>query len=196
MYQDCPRDPNPRTTIRNWAEEMDRLDSVKKKKKDNSSSEVDMQFKSINLLADRLGDTNAFAMDCFSSPPSSCSNTGRDIQSEIEFFRDIMKCKDDLSFTNSKVRHRQNLLNISEIITKEMEQETRRKSRIKSRKSGLANSSNESKLNYSKQTPSQTPKPGNEITPSSKFRTLPESHSPSRKSFSLATTPRAVVSKK
>jgi hypothetical protein len=114
----------------NMAEELDRLESVKKKKKDLNTSEMDMQFKSINFLADRLGDSNPFALEG-SSPASSCSDSDL-MPDETEFFKDIMKVKADISFSNSLVRARQNLYSITDVVTKEMEQESKRKSRFKS----------------------------------------------------------------
>jgi hypothetical protein len=126
--------------IDNWSDEVDRLDSVRKKRKDSSASDAGLPFKSINLLAAHLGDSNPFADEGVSSEPSSLSNTEED--EEGGFFNDIMRYKQDASFNDTKVSSMQNMLHISEVITKEMEQEYRRKSRMKSRQS----SANESKV--------------------------------------------------
>jgi hypothetical protein len=130
--------------IDNWSEEVDRLDSVKKKRKDNSSaSDAGLPFKSINLLAAHLGDSNAFADEEVSSEPSSLSNTEDDV--EGGFFKDIMRYKQDASFSDAKVSSMQNMLNVSVVMTKEMEQEYKRMSRMKSRQSIVVTSANESK---------------------------------------------------
>jgi hypothetical protein len=163
------------------AEELDRLESVKKKKKDLCTSDMDMQIKSINFLADRLGDSNAFAIEG-SSSASSCTESNL-LTDEREFFKDIMKVKEGISFSNSLVRARQNLYNISGVVTKEMEQESRRKSRFKSQ------ATIDSKANSSK-----TP-----VTPRQSSRTNRDSMKPSPhgaldigslKSFSAVSTPR------
>jgi hypothetical protein len=122
-----------------WEEEVERLDAVRKKKKDNSTSEVDMQFKSINLLAEHLGESNVFAQEEISSPGSSFTSSEDD--QESEFFKDIMKIKGAVEHQDSK---RQNLHPIAGVVTKEMELESKRVVRNKSRQSVM--SANESKL--------------------------------------------------
>lgn len=181
---------------------MDRLESVKKKKKDNSTSDVDMQFKSINLLADRLGEDNAFANEEFSSEPSSFSGPDQAL-SDNEFFKDIMKYKDDMHFNDSKVRPIQNLYNISNILSKEMEFESRHKSRAKSRMSVAVNSVSDSKMNLSKQSSllafhaPTTPIQSSNLKPKSNFPSpIPKTGSGMhRKSISAMTTPRSSAKK-
>lgn len=151
-----------------------------------------MQYKAINLIADRLGESNAFAMEECSSLPSSLS--GSEDLSEPEFFKDIKKYKDDLSFSDSRVTCKQNLLNVSEVITKEMELD-KRKAKSRTRISIAVSPANDSKASHSRAssvTPGQSPFPGKstELKPRFAMAVTSKPEAVHRKSLSQRSTPK------
>jgi hypothetical protein len=118
---------------------------MKKRRRDLGPSETDMQFKTISLLAERLGSSNVFARE------ESSVDTVQPLN-ESEYFPDIMQIKEGMSFHDSKVKPRQNLHSVPAIYSKDLAHESRHS--LKSRLSRI-NSTNESKL-----TPTSKLRPG------------------------------------
>jgi hypothetical protein len=109
---------------------------MKKRRRDSSPSETDMQFNTIALLAGHLGSSNAFAQE------SSSADSLQPFD-ESEYFPDIMQIKEELSFHDSKVGPSQNLYSVPAIHSKELAHES--KLSLKSKPSKL-NSISESKF--------------------------------------------------
>jgi hypothetical protein len=140
----CPRDPNPGGTIDNWEQELLRLEAIKRKKDTIGPDTAEMQVKTVNMLAERLGGLNVFAQEDISSVGSSVSDSGN--EDDMGFFKDIMHIKGEVSFHSTKVKPTQNLHNVPEIVTKEMAHETKLMNRAKAINSSNLNSANGSKL--------------------------------------------------
>lgn len=140
----CPRDPNPGGTIDNWEQELLRLETIKRKKEATGPDVAEMQVKTVNMLAERLGDSNVFAQEDISSIGSSVSDS--DHEDDLGFFKDIMHIKGEVSFHSTKVKPTQNLHYVPEIVTKEMAHETKLMNRAKAINSSNINSVNGSKL--------------------------------------------------